>query len=94
MGSDLIRSGNHATPLSGTPFRADTRRVNMLYTEQAETVVDWSDSKVQRILTALLEMGTPVPTTDVVATLRPAVIDAIQAAMLRRELAKYGRFAH
>ena len=49
--------------------------------------------RIQRILTDILESGLPVPDVNLAEELTPAAIDAIQAAILRVELAKSGRMA-
>jgi hypothetical protein len=48
--------------------------------------------RIQRMLTAILESGLPVPALNLADGLTPAVLDAIQAAILHVELAKHGRF--
>lgn len=49
--------------------------------------------RIQRILADILESGLPLPDLDLAGGLTPAAIDAIQAAILRVEIAKSGRVA-
>ena len=49
--------------------------------------------RIRRILTDILESGLPLPDLNLSGELTPATIDAIQAAILRVEIAKSGRVA-
>lgn len=71
-------------------FRADTRRVSTQSIAEVGEAGAKAD-RIQRMLTAILESGVPLPALDLAEDLTPAVIDAIQAALFRVELAKHGR---
>jgi hypothetical protein len=73
------------------PRRADSRSVDSHRFGEVSAVLEWSDDRAQRILTAILEADIPVPAIDLDGDVSPVLVDAIQAAMLRRELATYRR---
>ena len=69
----------------------DTSGVSAQYIAEVAIINSSGSDRIQRILTAILESGLPLPALDLSGGLTPAVLDAMQAAILRVELAKYGR---
>jgi hypothetical protein len=55
---------------------------------EVSAVLDRNDERTRRVLLAILDVDIPFPALSPDGVLPPALVDSVQAAMLRRELAR------